>query len=119
MTNEERKPIVKELLAKGLTLSQIQDYFHKEKNDPIKYMDLRLLLSEMPDAQLPEKELLKTVLPPAAPAAGAGRKACPKRRGAGSRRQAFDQCRSSPRTGLDAERVCAIRLRRQGALVPR
>ena len=71
MTNEERKPIVKELLAKGLTLSQIQDYFHKEKNDPIKYMDLRLLLSEMPDAKLPEKELLKTVLPPAAPAAGA------------------------------------------------
>ena len=72
MTNEERKPIVKELLAKGLTLSQIQDYLHKEKNDPIKYMDLRLLLSEMPDAKLPEKELLKTVLPPAAPAAGAG-----------------------------------------------
>ena len=71
MTNEERKPIVKELLAKGLTLSQIQDYFHKEKDDPIKYMDLRLLLSEMPDAKLPEKELLKTVLPPAAPAAGA------------------------------------------------
>src|SRR5882762_8482476 len=69
MTNEERKPIVKELLAKGLTLSQIQDYFHKEKNDPIKYMDLRLLLSEMPDAKLPEKELLKTVLPPAPPAA--------------------------------------------------
>src|ERR1017187_7501424 len=68
MTNEERKPIVKELLAKGLTLSQIQDYFHKEKDDPIKYMDLRLLLSEMPDAKLPEKELLKTVLPPAAPA---------------------------------------------------
>ena len=71
MTNEERKPIVKELLAKGLTLSQIQDYFHKEKNDPIKYMDLRLLLSEMPDAKLPEKELLKTVLPPAASAVGA------------------------------------------------
>src|SRR5271169_2234497 len=69
MTNEERKPIVKELLAKGLTLSQIQDYFHKEKNDPIKYMELRLLLSEMPDATLPEKELLKTVMPPAAPVA--------------------------------------------------
>ncbi len=77
MTNEERKPIVKELLAKGLTLSQIQDYFHKEKNDPIKYMDLRLLLSEMPDAKLPEKELLKTVLPPAAPAAAAGGKFAP------------------------------------------
>jgi hypothetical protein len=77
MTNEERKPIVKELLAKGLTLSQIQDYFHKEKNDPIKYMDLRLLLSEMPDARLPEKELLKTVLPPTAPAAGAGEKFAP------------------------------------------
>ena len=77
MTNEERKPIVKELLAKGLTLSQIQDYFHKEKNDPIKYMDLRLLLSEMPDAQLPEKELLKTVLPTAAPATGAAGKPVP------------------------------------------
>jgi hypothetical protein len=77
MTNEERKPIVKELLAKGLTLSQIQDYFHKEKNDPIRYMDLRLLLSEMPDAKLPEKELLKTVMPPAAPAASVGGKPAP------------------------------------------
>src|SRR5450755_1482858 len=78
MTNEERKPIVKELLAKGLTLSQIQDYFHKEKNDPIKYMDLRLLLSEMPDAKLPEKELLKTVLPPADPALSVGGKFPPE-----------------------------------------
>src|SRR5260221_8294519 len=77
MTNEQRKPIVKELLAKGLTLSQIQDYFHKEKNDPIKYMDLRLLLTEMPDATLPEKELLKTVMPPAAPVTGAGGKPAP------------------------------------------
>jgi hypothetical protein len=82
MTNEERKPIVKELLAKGLTLSQIQDYFHKEKNDPIKYMDLRLLLSEMPDAKLPEKEVLKTVLPPAAPAAATGGKFTPNATGA-------------------------------------
>ena len=81
MTNEERKPIVKELLARGLTLSQIQDYFHKEKNDPIKYMDLRLLLSEMPDAKLPEKELLKTVLPPAAPATAAGGKFAPNATG--------------------------------------
>ncbi len=81
MTNEERKPIVKELLAKGLTLSQIQDYFHKEKNDPIKYMDLRLLLSEMPDATLPEKELLKTVMPPAAPAVDAGGKLAPNAAG--------------------------------------
>jgi hypothetical protein len=77
MTNEERKPIVKELLAKGLSLSQIQDYFHKEKNDPIKYMDLRLLLSEMPDATLPEKELLKTVLPPADPVPSVGGKLPP------------------------------------------
>lgn len=81
MTNEERKPIVKELLGKGLTLSQIQDYFHKEKNDPIKYMDLRLLLSEMPDAKLPEKELLKTVLPPAAPVISAGGKSAPNAAG--------------------------------------
>src|SRR5580698_10389927 len=77
MTNEERKPIVKEVLAKGLTLSQIQDYFHKEKNDPIKYMDLRLLLSGMPDATLPEKELLKTVLPPADPVPSGGGKLPP------------------------------------------
>src|SRR5947209_5328134 len=64
MTNEERKQVVRELLAKGQTLSQIQDYLHKEKNDPITYMELRLLLSEMPDAKLPEKELPKTVMPP-------------------------------------------------------
>jgi hypothetical protein len=71
MTNEERKQVVGELLTQGHTLSQIQDYFHKEKNDPITYMDLRLLLSEMPDAKLPEKELPKTVLPSAAPVAAA------------------------------------------------
>jgi len=65
MTNEERKQVVTELLAKRQTLSQIQDHLHKEKNDPITYMELRLLLSEMPDAKLPEKELLKTLLPPA------------------------------------------------------
>jgi hypothetical protein len=69
MTNEERKQVVGELLAKGHSLSQIQDYFHKEKNDPITYMELRLLLSEMPDAKLPEKELPKTLLPSAVPTA--------------------------------------------------
>src|SRR6266850_5781580 len=72
MTNDERKLVVKELLAKGHTLSQIQDYLRNEKHDSITYMELRLLLSEMPDAKLPEKEVLKTVLPPepATPAAG-------------------------------------------------
>jgi hypothetical protein len=71
MTNEERKPIVAQLLKQGRTLSEIQDFLRKEKGDSITYMELRLLLSEMPDAKLPEKELLKTVLPPAsAPAAG-------------------------------------------------
>ncbi|HVM61935.1 MAG TPA: hypothetical protein VMV72_13820 [Verrucomicrobiae bacterium] len=76
MTNEERKPIVAGLLAKGQTLSQIQDFLHREKNDPITYMELRLLLSEMPDAKLPEKEVRKTVLPSAAvPPAGASAKA--------------------------------------------
>jgi len=69
--------------GQGAHAFQIQDYFHKEKNDPIKYMDLRLLLSEMPDAKLPEKELLKTVLPPAAPVAGAGGAFAPTARGAG------------------------------------
>jgi len=69
MTNEERKQVVQELLTKGQTLSQIQDHLHKEKNDPITYMELRLLLSEMPNAKLPEKELLKTVLPSATPPA--------------------------------------------------
>ena|SRR5579862_8702627 len=73
MTNEERKPIIKELLAKGLTLSQIQDHFHKEKNDPITYMELRLLLSEMPETKLPEKEPLKTVLPTPEPVPAPGK----------------------------------------------
>jgi hypothetical protein len=74
MTNDERKLVVRELLAKGQTLSQIQDYLRNEKNDSITYMELRLLLSEMPDAKLPEKESVKPVLPPepkpAAPATG-------------------------------------------------
>ena len=78
MTNEERKPIVHELLAKGFSLSQIQDHLRKEKNDSITYMELRLLLSEMPDAKLPEKEQPKApVLPPepnaATPATGGGK----------------------------------------------
>jgi DNA-binding transcriptional MerR regulator len=78
MTNEERKSIVRQSLTKGLTLSQIQDYLHKEKNDPITYMDLRLLLSEMPDAKLPEKEVPKTVVPIASTSASTGAKAAPK-----------------------------------------
>jgi hypothetical protein len=68
MTNDERKPIVAQLLKEGKSLSEIQDFLRKEKGDSITYMELRLLLSEMPDAKLPEKELLKTVAPPAAPA---------------------------------------------------
>jgi len=56
MTNDERKQIIRKLLAEGQTLSQIQDYLRKEKGDSITYMELRLLLSEMPDATLPEKE---------------------------------------------------------------
>ncbi|HUI05831.1 MAG TPA: hypothetical protein VL486_02375 [Verrucomicrobiae bacterium] len=71
MTNEERKPIVARLLKEGQTLSQILDYLHKETGDSITYMELRLLLSEMPDAKLPEKELLRTPTPPR-PAAGPG-----------------------------------------------
>src|SRR4051812_23345119 len=70
MTNEERKPIVTQLLKEGRTLSQIQDYLRNEKNDSITYMELRLLLSEMPDAKLPEKSLPIVILPPAPPAAG-------------------------------------------------
>src|SRR5881296_368291 len=72
MTNDERKQVVKELLAKGQTLSQIQDYLSKEKNDSITYMELRLLLSEMPDAKLPEKELPKPPVLPPEPKAAAG-----------------------------------------------
>lgn len=64
MTNDERKQVVKDLLAKGQTLSQIQDYLRNEKNDSITYMELRLLLSEMPDAKLPEKEVVKPMIPP-------------------------------------------------------
>ncbi len=56
MTNEERKEIVRKLLAEGQTLSQVQDYLCKEKGDTITYMELRLLLSEMPETKLPEKE---------------------------------------------------------------
>ena len=59
MTNDERKKIVRELLAKGQTLSQIQDHLSKQHNDSVTYMELRLLLSEMPDAKLPEKEVPK------------------------------------------------------------
>ena len=68
MTTDERKTIVRDLLAQGRTLSQIQDYLRKEKGDSITYMDLRLLLSEMPETKLPEKELPKVVLPPEPPA---------------------------------------------------
>jgi DNA-binding transcriptional MerR regulator len=75
MTNEERKPIVRQLLKEGRSLSEIQDYLRKEKSDSITYMELRLLLSEMPDAKLPEKEAPKApTLPPEpkteSPAAG-------------------------------------------------
>lgn len=73
MTNDERKQIVRQLLTEGRTLSQIQDYLRKEKGDSITYMELRLLLSEMPDTKLPEKEMPKVILPaePAKPAATA------------------------------------------------
>jgi hypothetical protein len=65
MTNEERKQTVRQLLKEGQTLSQIQDYLRKEKGDSITYMELRLLLSEMPDVKLPDKE------PPKPPNVGA------------------------------------------------
>ena len=71
MTNDERKVIVRQLLKDGRTLSQIQDHLRNEKGDSITYMELRLLLSEMPDATLPEKELPKTVLPPEPPVGAA------------------------------------------------
>ena len=72
MTNDERQAIVRQLLKDGRTLSQIQDFLRNEKGDSITYMELRILLSTMPDAKLPEKEFPKLVLPPAAPpAAGA------------------------------------------------
>jgi len=68
MTNDERKQIVGQLLKEGRTLSQIQDYLRNEKNDSITYMELRMLLSEIPYAKLPEKEFPKTIIPPATPA---------------------------------------------------
>jgi hypothetical protein len=70
MTNEERKPIVRQLLREGRTLSQIQDFLRNEKNDSITYLELRMLLTEMPDAKLPEKETPKPA-PAAAPTAPA------------------------------------------------
>jgi hypothetical protein len=87
MTNEERKPIVAQLLQEGRTLSEIQDYLRKEKGDSITYMELRLLLSEMPDVKLPEKEPLKTVAPPPT-AASAGGKPTSKEGKAGTERPA-------------------------------
>ena len=125
MTNDERKQLINELLAKGLTLSQIQDHLHKEKNDPITYMDLRLLLSEMPDAKLPEKETPKTVLPTAAarPARSESRAqgfgVADNVRGTSRGRSAFDQHRSDARARLHAERVRTVFVRRESALVPR
>ncbi len=78
MTNDERKAIVRQLLKDGRSLSDIQDFLRKEKNDSITYMELRLLLSEMPDAKLPEKEQLKPpVLPPPAEPAKPGKEAAP------------------------------------------
>ncbi len=72
MTNEERKEVVRKLLKEGRSLSEIQDFLRKEKGDSITYMELRLLLSEMPDAKLPEKELPRVILPaPDAPVKGA------------------------------------------------
>jgi len=78
MTNDERQAIVRQLLKDGRTLSQIQDFLRNEKGDSITYMELRILLSTMPDAKLPEKEFPKLVLPPVAtPAAGASDAAAP------------------------------------------
>ncbi len=74
MTDEERKAIVRELLRDGHTLSQVQDYLQKEKGDTITYMELRLLLSEIPDAQLPDKEFSKVTLPPEEPKTANGEK---------------------------------------------
>lgn len=78
MTNDERKPIIRDLLKQGRSLSEILDFLHKEKQDSITYMELRLLLSEMPDAKLPEKEQPKpavttdsTVVKTATPGKGA------------------------------------------------
>jgi hypothetical protein len=67
MTNDERKAIIKKLLADGQTLSQIQDRLRTEHHDSITYMELRLLLSEMPSVKLPEKELPKAPTLPATP----------------------------------------------------
>jgi len=70
MSQEERKAIVAQLLKQGRSLSEILDHLHKEKGDSITYMDLRLLLSEMPEATLPEKDPPKPViLPPDKPSA--------------------------------------------------
>lgn len=62
MTNEERKPIIHDLLKQGRSLSEILDFLHREKQDNITYMELRLLLSDMPDAKLPEKEPPKSAV---------------------------------------------------------
>ncbi|MCS7049102.1 MAG: hypothetical protein NZ483_07395 [Verrucomicrobiae bacterium] len=75
MTNDERKAIIRQLLAEGRTLSQVQDYLQREKGDTITYMELRLLLSEMPDVKLPEKEPPRAVSTTTAAAPVADKKA--------------------------------------------
>jgi DNA-binding transcriptional MerR regulator len=70
MTNDERKQIVRQLLTEGRSLSEIQTYLQQEKSDTITYMELRLLLSEIPDVKLPEKERPKP--PPVATAIATG-----------------------------------------------
>lgn len=86
MTNDERKAVVRKLLQAGRSLSEIQDHLRKECHDSITYMELRLLLAEMPDTKLPEKEFPKPVLPveSASPAKGAAA-AAPPPAGGGSK----------------------------------
>jgi hypothetical protein len=92
MTNEERKPIIQKLLAEGQSLSEVLDYLHKEKGDSMTYMELRLLLSEMPDAKIPEKEQPKA---PSAPVSAiessTGKASAPAEAGGGKLSISMDQ----------------------------
>jgi hypothetical protein len=75
MTNDERKQIIRQLLKEGKRLPEIQNVLIKEKGDSITYMELRLLVAEMEDVQLPAESSPKFAAPtppstPAAPAKG-------------------------------------------------
>lgn len=85
MTNDERKQIIRQLLKEGKRLPEIQNVLIKEKGDSITYMELRLLVAEMEDVQLPAEPSPKFAAPapptPGAPPKGKSATSPPLGRG--------------------------------------